>query len=387
MVDALSLRSGYPSLDQSIYLNQASLGLLHDQTVAEMTEFLSTVARYGNLKMTDKQEANFLDPLRGSIAKLLQAQPENIAILSSASELLSQVPNLCSPEPNSKIILVSTDFPSITRPWLTNKKTDDLKICFVNEVPNADLTQTIIENIDPNTSVVCVSYVQFASGTRVDIKKLAKYTKEVGAKLVVDLTQAAGAIPINLSEWSADILVCSGYKWLGGHGGVAFGLLSNELLRKDPPTIGWFSNENPFDMEATKLNLSKTAAKYTQSTISYISVVGLKTAIQQLLDIKVSSIMRHSDKLAKILFSMLEDSDWKSFRPTTSNEFSSHIISLTHPCADTVKSTFEQLSKKGLVFGIRNGRLRISISHYNNSTDIKYLGASLLRDLSSVSKV
>ena len=387
MVDALSLRSGYPCLDQSIYLNQASLGLLHDKTVAEMTEFLSTVARYGNLKMTDKQEANFLDPLRGSIAKLLQAQPENIAILSSASELLSQVPNLCSPEPNSKIILVSTDFPSITRPWLTNKKTDDLKICFVNEVPNADLTQTIIENIDPNTSVVCVSYVQFASGTRIDIKKLAKYTKEVGAKLVVDVTQAAGAIPINISEWSADILVCSGYKWLGGHGGVAFGLLSNELLRKDPPTIGWFSNENPFDMEATKLNLSKTAAKYTQSTISYISVVGLKTAIQQLLDIKVSSIMKHSDKLAKILFSMLEDSDWKSFRPTTSNEFSSHIISLTHPCADTVKSTFEQLSKKGLVFGIRNGRLRISISHYNNSTEIKYLGASLLRDLSSVSKI
>ena len=387
MVDALSLRSGYPCLDQSIYLNQASLGLLHDQTVEEMTEFLSTVARYGNLKMTDKQEANFLDPLRGSIAKLLQAQPENIAILSSASELLSQVPNLCSPEPNSKIILVSTDFPSITRPWLTNKKTDDLKICFVNEVPNADLTQTIIENIDPNTSVVCVSYVQFASGTRIDIKKLAKYTKEVGAKLVVDVTQAAGAIPINISEWSADILVCSGYKWLGGHGGVAFGFLSNELLRKDPPTIGWFSNENPFDMEATKLNLSKTAAKYTQSTISYISVVGLKTAIQQLLDIKISSIMKHSDKLAKILFSMLEESDWKSFRPTTSNEFSSHIISLTHPCANTVKSTFDQLSKKGFIFGIRNGRLRISISHYNNSTDIKYLGASLLRDLSSVSKV
>lgn len=387
MVDALSLRSGYPCLDQSTYLNQASLGLLHDQTVAEMTDFLSTVARYGNLKMTDKQEANFLDPLRGSIAKLLQAQPENIAILSSASELLSQVPNLCSPEPNSKIILVSTDFPSITRPWLTNKKTDDLKICFVNEVPNADLTQTIIENIDPNTSVVCVSYVQFASGTRIDIKKLAKYTKEVGAKLVVDVTQAAGAIPINISEWSADILVCSGYKWLGGHGGVAFGFLSNELLRKDPPTIGWFSNENPFDMEATKLNLSKTAAKYTQSTISYISVVGLKTAIQQLLDIKVSSIMKHSDKLAKILFSMLEESDWKSFRPTTSNEFSSHIISLTHPCANTVKSTFDQLSKKGFIFGIRNGRLRISISHYNNSTDIKYLGASLLRDLSSVSKV
>ena len=377
MIDALSPRSDYPCLGQSTYLNQASLGLLSNKTVAEMTEFLSTVARYGNLKMTDKEEAGFLDPLRGSVSKLLQAKPENIAILSSASELLSQVPNLCSPEPNSKIILVSTDFPSITRPWLTNKKTGDLKICFVNEDPNADLTQTIIENIDSNTSVVCISYVQFSSGTRIDVKKLNKYTKEFGAKLVIDVTQAAGAIPIDVSEWSADILVCSGYKWLGGHGGIAFGWLSSELLKKDPPTIGWFSNENPFDMEATKLNLSKTAAKYTQSTISYISVVGLKTAIQQLLDIKVLSIMKHSDKLAKILFSMLEDSDWKSFRPTTSNEFSSHIISLTHPCADTVKSTFEQLSENGLICGIRNGRLRVSISHYNNGNDIKYLGAAL----------
>ena len=382
MINALSPRSDYPCLSQSVYLNQASLGLLSDKTVAEMTEFLNTVARYGNLKMSDKEEANFLNPLRGNISKLLQTEPENIAILSSASELLSQVPKLCSPAPNSKIILVSTDFPSITRPWLTNKKTGKFEICFVSEVPQTDLTQTIIENIDCNTSVVCVSYVQFASGTRINVKKLIKYTKEVGAKFVIDVTQAAGAMPINISEWNADILVCSGYKWLGGHGGVAFGWLSNEMLRKDPPTVGWFGNENPFDMEATKLNLSKTAAKYTQSTISYISVVGLQTAIQQLLNIKVLNILKHSDKLAKMLFSILEDSDWKSFRPTTSSEFSSHIISLMHPSADRLKSSFEELSKKGVICGIRNGRLRISISHYNDSNDVKHLGDSLLHNLS-----
>ena len=166
------------------------------------------------------------------------------------------------------------------------------------------------------------------------------------------------------------------------HGGIAFGWLSSELLKKDPPTIGWFSNENPFDMDATKLNLSKTAAKYTQSTISYISAVGLQTAIQQLLNIKVLNILKHSDKLAKMLFSNLEGSDWKFFRKTTSKEFSSHIISLMPPSADRLKSTFEHLSKKGLICGIRNERLRISIAHYNDSNDIKYLGASLLHDLS-----
>ena len=175
MINSLSNRSGYPCLGKNIYLNQASLGLLSDKTVAEMTEFLNTVARYGNLKMTDQEEARFLDPLRGNVSRLLQAKPENIAILASSSELLSQVPKLCSPEPNSKIILVSTDFPSITRPWLARERISDLEICFVNEVANTDLTQTIIENMDSNTSVVCVSYVQFASGTRIDVKKLTKY--------------------------------------------------------------------------------------------------------------------------------------------------------------------------------------------------------------------
>ena len=64
-------------------------------------------------------------------------------------------------------------------------------------------------------------------------------------------------MPITINDWAVDLLVCSGYKWLGSHGGIAFGWFSDEILELDPPAIGWFGNENPFDMEATKLNLSK----------------------------------------------------------------------------------------------------------------------------------
>ena len=87
MINALSNRSGYPCLKQNIYLNQASLGLLSDTTVTEMTKFLDNVARYGNLKMTDEQEANFLNPLRRNVATLLQAKQKNIAM----SEITSKI--------------------------------------------------------------------------------------------------------------------------------------------------------------------------------------------------------------------------------------------------------------------------------------------------------
>lgn len=380
MINALSDRSAYPCLDQNVYLNQASLGLLSDETVTEMTEFLSTVARHGNLKMTDIEEANFLNPLRGKVARLLQAKQENIALVSSASEILSQIPELCKPRIGSKVLLVSTDFPSITRPWLLKAKTGDFEVCFVHEVPETDLTNAIIEKVDSNTSVVCLSYVQFASGTQINVEKLSQHTKEVGAKLVIDITQAAGAVPISINDWAVDILVCSGYKWLGSHGGIAFGWFSDEILELDPPAIGWFGNENPFDMEATKLNLSKTAAKYTQSTLSYVSVVGLDVAIEQLLKIGIVEIMNHSDKLAEHLFSIIANSDWKAYRPTKSKGSSSHIVSLMHPSSDTIRRKFEHLSEEGLICGIRNDRLRVSISHYNDSNDIEHLGAYLLRE-------
>ena len=105
--------------------------------------------------------------------------------------------------------------------------------------------------------------------------------------------------------------------------------------------------------------------------------MGLNAAIEQLLEISISEITKHSDKLAMQLCSILLNSNWKAFRPATSKEFSSHIISLMHPSGDAIKSTFEQLSENGLICGIRNGRLRVSISHYNNGNDIKYLGAAL----------
>ena len=52
MINALSNRSTNPDLDQNIYLNQASLGLVSDKTVTKLTEFLSSVARYCHLTIT-----------------------------------------------------------------------------------------------------------------------------------------------------------------------------------------------------------------------------------------------------------------------------------------------------------------------------------------------
>ena len=372
MIDAISKRQDYPCLKTHSYLNQASLGLTGEVAVSAMHTFLDETARHGNLRMSDVDEANFLNPLRSRIACLVGTEEKNVAIVSSSSEVLSQVPSLLNPNNGTQVVLVSTDFPALTRPWIAYSQRKDLKLCFVDEKEKHSLTDRIIKNINEQTAAVCVSYVQFSSGTCLNIAKLRAATNTFGARLIVDITQAAGAVPISLTDWAADVVVCSGYKWLGGHGGIAFAIFSNELLEKEPPTVGWFGGENPFDMNAKKLLLAQTAAKYTQSTLSYISAVGLEAALGELLIIGSDRINKHSQNLADLLIKGLSTLEWAPFCQANTKEASSHIITLSTSKLN-ILSSVERLNKNGVICGVRNNRIRVSIAHYNNSHDINAL--------------
>jgi len=99
----------------------------------------------------------------------------------------------------------------------------------------------------------------------------------------VDATQSAGAVPIDAKGWEADIGVCSGYKWLGEPGGVGLAVVAPELLNQTPPAPGWMGAPDPFDMQATKMPLAHDARRFTQSTMSYISMSGLTVALGELL--------------------------------------------------------------------------------------------------------
>jgi len=378
MITSLSDRSNYKTLNHFTYLNQASLGLVPETSVKAMHEFLDKIARHGNALMSDQEELDFLEPLRKNGAKLFNACLENILVASSASEILSQVPFIFQFSKKNKVILVSTDFPSLTRPWLALKKTNsNVVIKFADDTNNSSLTENLIKEIDSQTAMICVSYVQFSTGTKVDITRLRQATHDAGALLVLDVTQAAGAIPIDIKEIRPDIIVSSGYKWLGGHGGIALGYFSDTLLKNQPHATGWMSSQNPFETKAMELIFSNNARKYTQSTMSYLTVRGLELSARELIDINPLRIEKHALSLSSYLLESLKDSQWTAFREIDSSERSSNILSLRNQQIDSKKLS-KELKDKNIVCSLRNGRLRVSIAHYNSQEDIDVLLAVLL---------
>lgn len=370
MIFSLSDRTQYNSLTDAIYLNQASLGLTGQSSVSAMHAYLDDIGRHGNMNLTDAQEVALFAPLRKNAAALMNCPPEQLAIMSSAGEMLSQLPYLFNVPAGSKFLSVSTDFPAITRPWIAYAETHDIALQFVDEQVGVDLTDTLIEAIDESTAVVAVSYVQFSTGTRSDVYRLREATRKVGAYLVVDVTQAAGAVPIDAKGWEADIVVSSGYKWLGGQGGIGLAVVAPVFLKKTPPAPGWMGAPDPFDMQATKLPLANDARRFTQSTMSYMTMAGLTVSLGELLTMGAGNIEAHAQSLARLLDEKLKGTDWAPFRSTDDKAASAHIISLGNP-AGNVENTLLKIRNANIVCGSRNRRIRVSIAHFNDENDIQ----------------
>ncbi len=322
-------RDSYAALERCTYFNQAALGLVPIPAVEAMRAFMERTAQHGNLYLSDQQEAEILDGVRSAGAELLGTTPDAVAVVGGASEGLGQIASLLEVD-RGTVVLVSTDFPSVTYPWLAAAQRREIELRFVEDRPDRDLTNDLVDAIDPTTSVVAFGAVQYATGSQVDVGRVAARAHDAGAHVVVDATQLAGAGLVDMSGWGADAVVTSGYKWLSSHGGVALLAAAPDLRDRLPQIVGWKGTEDPFAFDARTLRLAHDARRFELSTMSYMSAVGLESSMAIVSSAGLDRIARHAAHLATRLVGQVEGLGWHPFRSLDDPGASPHIVSLRH---------------------------------------------------------
>ena len=377
-MDSLVPRDEYVALRHCVYLNQAALGLIPATSMSAMMRFLADVAQLGNLRMSDDAEVVVLDDLRRAAAQLLDVPPAWVAITGGASEALGQVAALVS-EIEGSVLLVSSDFPSVTYPWLAAAQRHGTAIKTVDDLADSNLTHSLIDAIDESIKVVCFGAVQYATGSQVDVAAVAERAHGVGARVVVDATQLAGAGPVSVRQWGADAVVCSGYKWLSSHGGVAVLALAPDLAEMTPQLVGWRGTRQPFAFEPLSLPLAPDARRFELSTIAYVSAIGLRESIAMLNALDPFRIEQHARRLARELIERVEPLGWTAFRAPTDPAASSHIVALSHPTmpADDVQRRLAD--NHNIICSGRNESIRVSLHVYNDDHDLTALVGGLRR--------
>jgi cysteine desulfurase/selenocysteine lyase len=376
LTSALIPREQYAALERCVYLNQASLGLVPRRSTEAMVDFLVDVAQYGNARLSDVAEERILDDLREAAAGLLDAPLRSVAVVAGASEALGQLAILTA-QAGGEVVLVASDFPSVTYPWLVARERFGTVVKWVKDDPGQDLTAALVDGIQSGTTAVCFSAVQFATGSLVDVSEVVRRAHAVGARVIVDVTQMAGAMAVSLRSWSADALVCSGYKWLSTHGGVALLAVTDEVLQDVPPIVGWKGTQHPFHFDPTALALATGARRFELSTIAYSSATGLSTSIELLTGVGFPALARHAEALAHKLVAATAPHGWTPFRDLDAPGASHHIVSLRHPTLAAHEIQGRLAEEHDIVVSSRGGGIRASLHAYNDSSDIHALADAI----------
>lgn len=244
---------------------------------------------------------------RQLIADLVGGAAERVAFTQNTSTGLALVVNGVDWKEGDNVVLPVGEFPSNSYPWRQLRR----RGVEVREAPmtdgHADL-DLLRDLINDRTRVVTVSAVQYSSGYRYDLARLSEACRAYDALLVVDGTQAVGAIRVDADAAEVDALAVSGHKWMLGPFGAGFVHFSQRAMhRLNPSTVGWFSVEDPFAFDLEP-NLAADARRFESGTENAAGIAGLGAAVSLVHEIGADQvenlIIERTEELAEALTSV-----------------------------------------------------------------------------------
>ena len=377
-IEALSSQKDFPASGKSTYLNTASVCLMYKPAEQAINAWFRDLTEFGTKNFDEKAEQEIFNGLHIAFASLIGAEPGDIAVGSSFTELLASLAWAIAPGENKNIVSTDVVFPSTFYPWLRVARHTKCEIRIAVGKNYTIDQDELIQLIDSDTEVVCVSHVEFGNGQVYDLGCIAEAAHKHNALLVVDATQSAGAVPIDVHKCGADVIITGAYKWLCGPFGVAVMYIAPRLQTKlDPGLVGFRSHKDMWDFNIKGLEYPVDASRFEFSTMAYGCALGLTESVNYLLEKGVEKIYAHNLAIADLLIEGLDSLNAEIISPAKKEERSS-IVSARIPGTNP-KEIAKKLSDAGIIISQRNDFIRFSPHLYNDSDDIERVFEELQR--------
>jgi len=371
-------RDDFPALDRFTYLNTASTGLVPVSAVRPAHDFEAELAQAGTTGMDEDTEVGILEGARNAAADLLGAAQETIAICTSFTDALCQVAWWLRPGRGQNVVSTDVDFPSVTYPWhrISEDTGCEVRLVSVLEDPQGFDIDKVAERVDSATAAICISHIQYLTGHRLDLIDLATLAHDHDALLIVDATQSAGQVPIDVTATGVDVLITGSYKWLCSTFGAAACYLSPPVLERfRPPFVGWRSTEHPYSLDARWQPLAATARRMEYSTMSYAAAIAFGHAIRYISAMSLNEVAAHNAELASQVADGLTHRGATLLTPADPRRRAG-TVTARFPGQDG-ESIAAELTARGVIVSPRVGSTRFSMHFYNNSDDVDHALAVL----------
>jgi selenocysteine lyase/cysteine desulfurase len=369
------IRSRFPVFASKIYLNSCSQGALSDAVRKGFADYLETWDQHGSpwdLWVDEYEDA------RRTFADFLGANPDEVAVLPSASAGINSIASALSFRERKKVVLGSFEFPTMGHIWLS-QRSRGAEVQFVDAVGDRMPAERYASAIDGDTLIVPVTGLCFMNGWRSELAKIVSYAHARGALVLFDDYQDCGTRPVDVKALGVDIYVAGTLKYLLGPPGLAMMYVRSDLIQSLAPTVsGWFAQADPFAFDVKKLELSATARRFEAGTPAIPNLYAAKRGVQLLQSIGLREVAEHIKSLAATLLSGLQEMNVQIKTPPDSV---GPLIVLK--CKDSAELV-RKLAEQQIIVSNRRDGLRIALHVYNKIDDVHAVLRALERHLDLV---
>jgi len=207
----------FPVLSGPIYFNHAATGPLPRRSAQAMRAMVEDQMKQGGMGYAKWMEA--CEGARAAAARLVGADPLEIALTKNTSEGLGFVANGLDWRPGDVVVAVRGEFPANYFPWARLERRG-VKLRWL-ELREGRLELDQVDRALEGARLFAVSYVQYLSGFRLDLDAAGEICRRRNCLFVVDAVQGLGPFPVDVRRSGIDALSASCHKWLLGPEGAA----------------------------------------------------------------------------------------------------------------------------------------------------------------------
>jgi len=377
-IDVERWRREFPIVETCTYLVSHSLGAMPRKAADYLQEFADTWgsrgvrAWYEGWWEIGRETGNLLAPVLG-VEKNAISMHQNVTVAQAVIASCFSYGH-----PRHKIVMTDLEFPS-NHYLFEGFRRYGAEIVYVpsSDPIRIDL-QRLLDAIDERTVLVPLSYVLFKSAAITDARAVIDKAHHVGAHVILDVYQGAGAVPIDLNGWDADFAVGGSVKWLCGGPGAGYLYVRPDLARMLKPSfVGWAAHEEPFAFATGAVRHAGSPERFQSGTPNVPSLYSARAGYEIVGAIGVPAIRERSLALTRRIIAAAQAAGYRLNTPLDDRERGGSVI-IDVPNSAAVA---DALIARGVIVDHRPGAgIRMAPHFYNTEQEIDHAMA-VLREL------
>ncbi|MFC3958782.1 aminotransferase class V-fold PLP-dependent enzyme [Halovivax cerinus] len=301
-------------------------------------------------------------------AELINADPDEIAVVASATQALAQVASALSYDDSDEIVTTDLEFPTVPQFWHAQERRGANRIVVESDDGLRVSADEYARAMSDDTLLVSTAHAFSFTGGLMDPKAVADAVHDRGGYLFLDAYQSMGIVPIDVEEQDIDMLVSGNLKFLLGGPGIAF-LYVDDAVANDlvPTNMGWFGTDDIFGFETDDPSFADGARRFELGTPPAPNAYTAAAGMELILEVGVDRIRERSLELTGALIDLAEDAGFEVRTPHKD----AHRGGVVNVQVADPDAAADALIEDGFNVSTRGGGVRLSPHFYNTDAEME----------------